>query len=550
MKKIFFGLWLFFSFFVPFAKKPVFAQDNFASPYGLDVEGTFCHQVREINMHPVEGYDNLAQLIYQSGARWIRFRLKWPELQRTNADSWDEERWNCLTKLIAAFKNKGLLIYLTIADTAVWASSAPAGVDNPEDYPPQNIADYDQFLRKLTQKIEQAGLKIDSWEIENEIDGAGHRGFNDHPEKYVEMYDRANQILRGNTSIHENSRPFITPAGFFNIVNNARNVRYWLTNLNKNQIDALDFHIYNYNESNQYLNFFRDFKNLRNQAGLTDKPIWIGETNFNATTNGCLDPQAPSKIPERYRAFLNNGATKVFWAHHWDSWWGPSILQLVGWRDYPRYVTHPDVYRAFQQMALPPTEIALIPNPECLSFTYENLPSNFTVRAGEPVKIRIKARGTGIRDLQFFDNSKFDCNQANIRQALGFWQGAKACTNQTNCEEVYDWIPSQPGTYQLKAIAANNDYGAATCYPSAGQPASIRVIASSLTLTPSPTPTATIPPCPSRNLGNLDCDSQGKINETDLNLLLSKWGQPDFDLNGDRIVNETDLSILLSSWRP
>lgn len=65
--------------------------------------------------------------------------------------------------------------------------------------------------------------------------------------------------------------------------------------------------------------------------------------------------------------------------------------------------------------------------------------------------------------------------------------------------------------------------------------------------------------CPKSNLGNLNCDSEGLIDETDLNLLLGWWspngpvpsplpGQVKADLNNDQKVDEEDLTILLTNW--
>lgn len=67
--------------------------------------------------------------------------------------------------------------------------------------------------------------------------------------------------------------------------------------------------------------------------------------------------------------------------------------------------------------------------------------------------------------------------------------------------------------------------------------------------------------CPNGQLGNITCDSLGKIDETDLDILLSNWapngpvpqpptGQYTSDLNSDQKVQESDLNILLSNFNP
>jgi len=73
------------------------------------------------------------------------------------------------------------------------------------------------------------------------------------------------------------------------------------------------------------------------------------------------------------------------------------------------------------------------------------------------------------------------------------------------------------------------------------------------------TPTPSI--CPNGELGNINCDSQGLINEQDLTILLRRWlpfkrpltppdpGQVTADLDGDSDVDLDDILILLSNWK-
>jgi len=86
------------------------------------------------------------------------------------------------------------------------------------------------------------------------------------------------------------------------------------------------------------------------------------------------------------------------------------------------------------------------------------------------------------------------------------------------------------------------------------------------TATPTPriSPTPTLPPCLSGNLGNLDCDLGGLIDETDLSILLGSWapfgpvptpasGRHSADISptgGDGKVDSSDISTLLSNWHP
>jgi len=71
-------------------------------------------------------------------------------------------------------------------------------------------------------------------------------------------------------------------------------------------------------------------------------------------------------------------------------------------------------------------------------------------------------------------------------------------------------------------------------------------------------PSPTSNPCPLSLLGNLNCDSEGKINDADLDILINYFGlvNPTIpvgfaspDLNSDQKIDERDLSILLRKWR-
>jgi hypothetical protein len=79
-----------------------------------------------------------------------------------------------------------------------------------------------------------------------------------------------------------------------------------------------------------------------------------------------------------------------------------------------------------------------------------------------------------------------------------------------------------------------------------------------------PTPSAPLatptPDCPNGGQGNLDCDSSGLIDETDLSILLGSWApfgpvptpsgnHHNADLNNDGRIDSNDLSSLLGNWK-
>lgn len=66
--------------------------------------------------------------------------------------------------------------------------------------------------------------------------------------------------------------------------------------------------------------------------------------------------------------------------------------------------------------------------------------------------------------------------------------------------------------------------------------------------------------CPNRDLGNINCDSEGRIDQNDLEILLSCWSGGEvsasscFDINltleTPPKINESDLSVILKNWAP
>jgi hypothetical protein len=97
--------------------------------------------------------------------------------------------------------------------------------------------------------------------------------------------------------------------------------------------------------------------------------------------------------------------------------------------------------------------------------------------------------------------------------------------------------------------------------PAGGQPPTIGRVSPNPNPTPPPTPdpipTPPSPnPSPTPNPGTVkaDINGDGKVNITDLSLLLSDFGKSGIslkgDLNQDQKVTITDLSLLLSKWSP
>jgi hypothetical protein len=125
-------------------------------------------------------------------------------------------------------------------------------------------------------------------------------------------------------------------------------------------------------------------------------------------------------------------------------------------------------------------------------------------------------------------------------------------TNTITVDRSISWGSGDGASYPYSGLAP--DIGAYE-YTGGVQP----------TITPTSTPTST-PSCPDGNIGNLNCDSNGLIDELDLSSLLSSWapmgqvptpvsGHWSADLGGDPTtggpdgrVDAADLTILLGHW--
>lgn len=326
----------------------VSAQDQFGSPYGFNLGGHFNYDYPARKIIPGAEFDNVASLISEGGAKWVRVMVFWKQLQPKSKNEWEKAKWEYLSNLMTTMRNHGLTIDLVVTEVPRWANNAPS-TEVAAGYPPINMADWDQFISKLVQKLEEDEIKIGAWEIENEIDGNTRTGYREHPEKYVEMFTRAVPIIRNAQNIHEQDKAFIMPSGFFNIHYAKEDIIYWLNHLPKDYIAGLSFHTYGPDDA-QILQYWNKFLTARNDAGLGNKPVWLTETNLNDQPKGYLDPEASQKLPKRIDAFLQNGAQKVFWYCESNGFWGAGILKIQNFSTVPHFVKNEAVFSAYQEM--------------------------------------------------------------------------------------------------------------------------------------------------------------------------------------------------------
>ncbi len=148
----------------------------------------------------------------------------------------------------------------------------------------------------------------------------------------------------------------------------------------------------------------------------------------------------------------------------------------------------------------------------------------------------------------------FDLTNGITENRISFQSRSPWDLYMTGLKRPYSW----PNNFAVYTYRLGQMPYFVNC-PASGDPPPVTPPATATPTRPStPTPTAN---CPNGNVGNLDCDTGGKINDVDKAVLLDSWspsgpvptpepGRHSADLNGDNFVNEKDFTILLGNWKP
>lgn len=94
------------------------------------------------------------------GIQWVRLGLQWDRVEPAPG----EWRWDVLDPLMASLAAAGLKPLVYLVGSAPFASSAPAGVSNPDQYPPVNASLYASSLATLARRYPQ----VAAWQVWNE----------------------------------------------------------------------------------------------------------------------------------------------------------------------------------------------------------------------------------------------------------------------------------------------------------------------------------------------------------------------------------------------
>lgn len=306
----------------------------------------------------------------------------------------------------------------------------------------------------------------------------------------------------------------------------------------KDIFDAFDFHHhhvhhYNFEKSNyQYIaNRYQEFKNLLNEYGYTNTPIWITELS-SWTGSPTLDGKGiysfhsevdqANELIKRYIYPFSLGIKKVFWS--------PAII------DYPSkggYGGRPNDYFA---------NIGLICRNGFKKISFCSL--------------KLMA--------QKLDGSTY-AKRINMNDGDLFLIRFSHFANQPDRPPVYVLWKENGSTYV--DLSNNIDFSEETVITKFNNMITHEdlnkiAIAENIKFIESKAHSISIS-CPELALGNLTRDEKGLIEETDLNLLLKNWSpspssvdyssvpicQTSADINKDKKIDQADIDIIIKNWK-
>lgn len=404
------------------------------SPYGVHGGPTMLGSNVAYKTH-------LAQNLYGAGVKWTRQNFGWNSLEYTKG-VWG---WNDLDAAIQISVNSGLNILPVLLSTPRWASSCPW----PDEPPPssscdnkfwrwrpktENWDDWENYVRQVVKRYgapsarnPDAKNQIHYWEIWNEQDAIGFwrvpvpQGVDPNApdfrgDGYFELLTRAARAIKEEDPQAKVVFGGLTPSGINNTCPSCGTRQVIERLLNKPDIgdyfDIFNIHVYgNMGGATETVN---NAKQLLQQYRLTDKPIWVTETNPGP--NGDLPAQA-GQLASWYSDLIRAGVEKVFWFYTVNWCWTPA--QSGGFLCDP-----PN--DAFKAGGLLKTNFS--PQPEIYN-VYKNMAVNYTP-PGQPTLI----------------------SPANNSQT-------------TNPRPTFTWNVASPGSNPLASYMIQIDQVCATCNP-------------------------------------------------------------------------------------
>ncbi len=278
---------------------------------GLVAEREFPHQIVDGNPflgvcdHLDSGTDenvirNHFRLTTSLGVEWVRLDMSWEEIEPTRG-AWSFDFWDSLVRLSSSYN---LRILPVISRTPRWASSRPDS-ESYHTYPPRDLADYGEFIRKV---VERYGKKIYYWEIWNEPDAQYWRG---SAAEYFQLLEATRSILKT-----------VDPAAKIVMGGISFEEPHFLEELlSLGALDVVDiFGLHLYGESHiEVLHSFDHLLDMMESLGTTQS-IWITELGSPTRPRGGAEEHQADFLERTITALSSvSRVQKIFWYELKDS---------------------------------------------------------------------------------------------------------------------------------------------------------------------------------------------------------------------------------------
>jgi len=124
------------------------------------------------------------------GLGWVKQQVRWADIERNPG----EMEWGTYDWIVESAAEKGLKVMFSVVDAPSWLRSSYLD-NNVEGAPPDNLADYADFIGKLVDRYQGRIHAIEVWNEQN-LDREWDTAEGVNPERYVEMLRLSYQAIK------------------------------------------------------------------------------------------------------------------------------------------------------------------------------------------------------------------------------------------------------------------------------------------------------------------------------------------------------------------
>jgi len=302
--------------------------------------------------------------------------------------------WPALDRWLGMAKAHGVDVLYTFGGTPTWASSNPTGKCdyNPGGcYPPQNMQDWDDFVRALAT---HAAGRIKYWELWNEANQ--HEYWSGGIPSLVTMAQHANSIIK---SIDPSAKVF-TPSGVGGATDTSTFLDNFLSAGGGQFVDGVAFHGYGNpipslpEEAGRIADAIEDVMAKR---GIGGKPLWDTESSWGPANHLPIEDDQIAFVARHYILQWSKGVQRDYWYAWNDNDYGTL------WDDSSHNIRRAGVaYRelvAWLTGAQMTTPCAISPD--------STWTCGFRLQGGAPAQVVWNSSVSGASTLQFLPASNY-----------------------------------------------------------------------------------------------------------------------------------------------